>query len=381
MTSIPPEVRAKPLAQPQPHRRGDSFQNRYCNFEPFSLATLLRWRWNAFKHRLPAPPSVRPRQVVPDVAFLQTNACATEGALQPTATFIGHATMLLQIPLGAGGVTVLTDPVFSNRASPVQFAGPRRAQPPGLALSELPHVDVVVISHNHYDHLDSASVKALAAQAGGSPRFVVPLGLAGWFKARGISDVVELDWWESHAFTHAAGGARKAGPAAALRPNPEPALELMLTPAQHWSSRGLHDRLKTLWGGFAMLSPDFHCFYSGDTGYSQDFADIAAHLAERHTGASGGGFDLALLPIGAYQPRNLMRTQHVDPPEAVQIHRDLGAQRSIGLHWGTFELTDESIDEPPRALAEAAAAAGLAADAFTVMAIGETRLFPRRAAR
>jgi N-acyl-phosphatidylethanolamine-hydrolysing phospholipase D len=357
-------------ALPAHHRRA-GFQNRHHEFVPLSIRQLVKWRWNAIRRKLPPAPLRIPECVMPDVVFLQNNSAAGP-AMVPTVTFIGHATSLLQVPAGDKGLTLLTDPVFSDRASPFSFMGPRRAQPPGMQLKQLPHVDVVLISHNHYDHLDAASVKALAAQPGGSPLFLVPLGLAKWFRARGMVHVVELDWWQTHRIERSVAPGSDEGHAASI--------DLMLTPAQHWSGRALHDRLRTLWGGFAILASEFHAIYSGDTGYSQDFADIAAHLADRQRPENGGGFDLALLPVGAYQPRALMRTQHVDPEEAVKIHRDLGAKRSIGVHWGTFELTDESIDEPPRELARAVAAAGLGPDEFTVMAIGQTLRLPRRIA-
>ena len=191
----------------------------------------------------------------------------------------------------------------------------------------------MLVSHNHYDHLDGASVAALARQPGGSPTFVVPLGLKAWFNTRGISTVVELDWWQTHSISSST----------------EP-IQIMLCPAQHWSGRGLTDRMKTLWGGFAVLSNDCHLFFAGDTGYSRDFKDLRERLSERQRLDAGGGFDLALLPIGAYQPRWFMATQHIDPAEAVKIHLDLGAKASLGVHWGTFELTDEALDEPPQSL-------------------------------
>src|SRR5436305_1085309 len=185
-----------------------------------------------------------------------------------------------------GGLNILTDPIFSERASPVQFAGPKRHQPPGVALEELPRIDLVVASHNHYDHLDEASIRQLNAQEGGPPLFVVPLGLEGWLRSKGVSRAMELDWWGSHTI-HA----------------PASDVEVMLLPSQHWSSRGLHDRMLTLWGGFAVMAPDCHLFYAGDTGYSRDFTDIRERLAGRQ---AGGGFDIALLPIGAYEPRWFM---------------------------------------------------------------------------
>lgn len=289
----------------------------------------------------------------PDLAFVKANAVAG-AAMEPALTWIGHATSLVQ----AGGLNVLTDPVFSERASPLSFIGPKRHVPPGMALADLPHVDVVLISHNHYDHLDAASVDALAKQPGAPPRFVVPLGIKAWLADRGIEHgVVELDWWQSERIG---------------------TTEIVFVPAQHWSGRGLGDRMKTLWGGYAVFSPGFQWFFAGDAGYSRDFADIHSRFVARH--APAAGFDLALLPIGAYEPRWFMKEQHADPAEAVQIHLDLAATRSVGVHWGTFALTDEALDAPPRALERALRERGLDPTAFSVMAVGETRRYPARPA-
>lgn len=336
---------------PSHHRHG-GFQNNYLEFEPKGLGSLLSWRIAAAREGLPPAPREPIPTVEPDLAFVAANARAG-AAMAPALTWIGHATMLVQ----AGGLNVLTDPMFSERASPFSFIGPKRQQPPGIALAALPHIDLVLVSHNHYDHLDDPSVRALAAQAGGAPLFVVPLGLKAWMAERGITSVVELDWWQSHRVGE---------------------IDVVLTPVQHWSGRGLGDRMATLWGGYALFGPDLHWFFSGDTGYSKDFADIRAHFAARQRPEDGGGFDLALIAVGAYEPRWFMATQHVNPAEAVQVHRDLGARRSVGVHWGTFALTDEALDEPPRALQSAARAAGLADDEFTVMAVGQTRTLPRR---
>ncbi len=172
------------------------------------------------------------------------------------------------------------------------------------------------------------------------------------------------------------------GAAAAIRVHATHRLgdvEIVLTPVQHWSGRSFGDRMETLWGGYALFAPQLHLFFAGDSGYSKDFADIRARFASRQGAAQGGGFDIALLPIGAYEPRWFMQPAHVDPDEAVRIHRDLGAKASLGIHWGTFELTDESLDEPPRVLALARQAQGVAASAFFTLAVGQTRrLAPRR---
>lgn len=344
---------------PKSHHRPGGFQNNYLDFEPKGLGQLLRWKLDASRDDLPRPPGTPTPTVVPDTAFIQANGRAGAMAMQPAITWIGHATVLAQL----GGLNVITDPVFSERVSPLSFVGPKRHVAPGLALAALPHIDLVLVSHNHYDHLDDASVRALAQQAGGPPLFVVPLGIKAWLAEREITNVVELDWWQAHAV------AAPTGP-----------VEVVLTPVQHWSGRGLNDRMKTLWGGYAVFAPDLHLFYSGDTGYSKDFKDIGARFAARQTPDQGGGFDIALIAIGAYEPRWFMASQHVNPAEAVQIHLDIDAKRSVGVHWGTFELTDESLDQPPIALAAARRAKGLADDSFFVMAIGETRKLPRRAA-
>jgi N-acyl-phosphatidylethanolamine-hydrolysing phospholipase D len=349
-----PGAAAESVAAPS-HYRDGGFQNKHIEFEPKGLGALLRWRADALRDGLPKPPQTPTPVVAADLAYLRTNAAAGL-AMEPAITWIGHATMLVQ----AGAMNILTDPMFSQRASPLAFIGPKRHVDPGIALAELPRIDVVLISHNHYDHLDDASVRALAAQPGGSPLFIVPLGLKAWFAQRDISRVVELDWWQSHTVG---------------------ALEVVLTPVQHWSGRGLTDRMATLWGGYALFAPDFHVFFAGDTAYSPDFAEIRARFAARQTPADGGGFDVALLPIGAYEPRWFMKAQHVDPAEAVQIHLDLQAKQSIGMHWGTFELSDESLDRPPIDLAAARHARGLADSAFSVLAIGETRRFERRRPR
>jgi N-acyl-phosphatidylethanolamine-hydrolysing phospholipase D len=199
----------------------------------------------------------------------------------------------------------------------------------------------------------------LAAQAGGPPLFVVPLGLKRWFASEGITSVVELDWWQSH----------KLGE-----------VEVVLTPVQHWSGRSLGDRMETLWGGYALFAPQLHVFFAGDTGYSKDFADIRARFADRQGAAAGGGFDIALLPIGAYEPRWFMHEQHVNAEEAVRIHLDVGAKASLGIHWGTFELTDEPLDEPPQKLAQARRSLNVPDSSFFTLAVGQTRQLPPRRA-
>lgn len=338
------------------HHRPDGFQNNYTSATDKSSSEFWRWQRERWLAGLPKPPQKLTDVVAPDLKFVSANHGKAQ---EPAITWIGHATMLVQM----GGLNILTDPVFSERASPVQFAGPKRYQAPGIALKDLPRIDVVLLSHNHYDHLDRPSVQALNQQPGGPPQFIVPLGVKKWMAAEGITRVQQLDWWD-HTTVKTASGE----------------VEVHFTPVQHWSARGINDRRATLWGGFAVFAPDFHLYFSGDTGYSQDFLDTRARFAERQTPALGGGFDLALIAVGAYEPRWFMKEQHVNPEEAVQIHLDLAAKRSVGVHWGTFSLTDESLDQPPKDLAAARAAKGLPQEAFDVMAIGQTLKLPRRKA-
>ncbi|WP_052449847.1 MBL fold metallo-hydrolase [Caballeronia concitans] len=334
------EPRRYASGEPQPlhHARHTSagFENNYGDLP---RASFLKWQWERITQGLPKPPAngYRFPMAHPDVAFLKANRTVD------TLTWIGHASALVQID----GVNILTDPVFSERASPFSFAGPKRKTPPGMTLDQLPHIDVVLISHNHYDHLDKPSIEALNRQPGGPPRFLVPLGVKAWMTGIGVTNAEEFDWGDE---TRAAG------------------LDIWFAPAQHWSARTPFDRAKTLWGSWVVKTRKdaahaYSLFFAGDTGYSPDFRNIGARF---------GGFDLALIPIGAYDPRWFMHAQHVDPEEAVRIFEDLHAKKAIGIHWGTFELTDEALDEPPRRLADAVRHAGLPADAFTVLEHGET---------
>jgi len=200
-----------------------------------------------------------------------------------------------------------------------------------------------VISHNHYDHLDAQTVEGLNAQPDGPPQFFAPLGLKPWFVEHGIGNVVELDWWEQREHR---------------------GLKIHLLPVQHWSARTPFDRNQTLWGGWLLEHPQLKFYFIGDGGYSPDFRDIARRF---------GPIDLAAIPIGAYAPRWFMKTMHVNPEEAVKVHKDLRAAYSVAMHWGTFRMTDETLDEPPKRLAAARAAAGIPTERFFIMRHGETR--------
>lgn len=312
------------------HHTPAGFRNNYPH-EP--QGSFWRWRWQRFWAGLPKEPAggYRPERVQPDLAFLSANRT------ESTLTWIGHATFLLQV----GGLNILTDPHCSERASPLSFLGPRRRVPPALTIEELPLIDAVVISHNHYDHLDRSTVKRLAAQAGGSPRFFVPLGLRPWFVRQGVHNVVELDWWSA---VHHRG------------------VDFHFVPTQHFSARTPFDRSESLWGGWVIASRERKVLFVGDAGYSRDFHDIGRRFR----------LDLAALPIGAYEPRWFMKPMHLNPEEAIQAYQDLGAQRAVAMHWGTFALTDEPLDEPPQRLRAALTAAGVAAERFAVLKHGET---------
>jgi N-acyl-phosphatidylethanolamine-hydrolysing phospholipase D len=323
-----------------PHHTPEGYRNNYPH--P-AKESFWAWKWEQLREGLPPPPpgGWKFPHVKTDAAALRANGD------RPTVTWIGHSAFLVQL----AGMNLLFDAHFSERASPVGFAGPRRIVPLPIDVPELPRIDVVMVSHNHYDHLDLASVRRLAAQPGGAPLFLVPLGLEAWLRERGIDRVVELDWWQAHAL----------GP-----------LTFTMVPAQHWSKRTLWDTNRSLWGGWAVAGGGLKLIHTGDLGYSRDALDVGERL---------GPFDLALIPIGAYAPRWFMKTMHVDVPEAVQVRADLRAARAIGMHWGTFEaLTDEPMDEPPAELSRQRVRAGLAQEEFDVMTIGETRaIVPARA--
>ncbi|HUK20040.1 MAG TPA: MBL fold metallo-hydrolase [Gemmatimonadales bacterium] len=259
------------------------------------------------------------------------------GIHEVIVTFVGHSTFLVQTPAG----NVLIDPVYARRASPVQFAGPRRARLPGVRFTDLPEIDVVLISHNHYDHCDLHTIRALQHRFG--PRFVTALGNAALLKSAGAARVEELDWWQE---------------AESLRP-----LAVQLTPARHFSARGIFDRDRALWGGFLIHAGDTEIFFAGDSGYGPHFGEIRERSRP---------IDLALLPIGAYEPRWFMRPIHMNPAEAVQAHVDLGARHSLAMHFGTFQLTPEAIDAPERALSAALSARAIPATDFRAPECGES---------
>ncbi len=310
--------------QPSDHFDGKRFFNPRVNTD-HTLADLLRW-WLT---RRPKPwprregrPAARPAPVVDDDRIV--------------VTYIGQATLLVQ----CAGYNVLTDPIFSLRASPIGWWGPRRMRDPGIAFEGLPRIDLVLLSHNHYDHMDLPSLRRLQERF--APVIVTGLGNGVYLAGKGIGGAVELDWWQSC--------------------EARPGLRVTYVPAQHWSHRGLGDRRTMLWGGLVLEAAAGRVYFAGDTGYPAHFGEIRRRLGEPH---------VALLPIGAYEPRWFMGPQHMNPDEAVRAHLDLGAHQSLAMHFETYRLTDEGIDEPVRWLAEARARHGVPAERFMVPEFGQ----------
>ena len=324
--------------RPSHHDPAGGFRNPWPSAEPRGLRDFLRWM-RTYERR-PDPlrrgglPTAVPAPVLPRAP-----------AHAVTLTWVGHSTFLVQI----GGLNVLTDPMWSERASPVQFAGPRRYMPPGMHLSDLPPIDLVVQSHDHYDHLDLATVRGLTARFPDA-EWLVPLGLGRWLAGRAVRRVRELDWWEEATV----GGIRVGA-----------------VPAQHFSGRG-PERNRALWCGWTLRAPDVDqgVYFVGDTGYCPIF---------RKVGERRGPFDAVLMPIGAYDPSWFMRPAHVDPPEAVRAYSEIAAsqrQRAlhfVAMHWGTFKLTQEPLAEPPELVRQTWHEHGLSDALLHVLRHGETR--------
>jgi len=306
---------------------------RRANGKKFGLVSILRARWK----RDPSVWATWPGHIE-NVPYPPPDQKIAEGSAG--VTFIGPSTFLVRLP----GLTVLTDPIFSKRCSPVSFAGPARVRAPGLALKNLPKIDLLLLSHNHYDHCDVASLRKLRRRFP-DMHIVTSLGNAPFLAAKRIKGAIELDWWQDQKFA----GTR-----------------VTAVPARHFAARSLSDRNKTLWAGFVLEHGGTKIYFAGDTGYTKFFKEISEKL---------GAPDLALLPIGAYEPRWFMGPVHMNPEDAVKAFADLGAKRAIGMHFGTFQLTAEAIDAPERDLEIAKQAAGLAADAFVTLDFGETRRF------
>jgi len=346
---------------PAHHAPGGLFRNPWPEAAGDDALRKRIWRvaWSWWREaRPPDPPAGSFTLATPEPARPMLDP---DGPERVRITWIGHATVLVQLP----GLNLLTDPVWSDRSSPVGFAGPHRFVPPPMALEELPDIHGILLSHDHYDHLDLPTVRALHRRFGEGLTWYVPLGYMGWFGAQGISRVVELDWWGRASLF----GGR---------------FEAVCVPARHWTRRRPGGTNRRLWCGWVLLprermvpdapkpaavrgsaSPEGpRVWFAGDTGYCSAFAEIGQRV---------GPFDVSLIPIGAYEPRWFMGAAHVNPEEAVQAYRDAGGKGAfVGIHWGTWRLTFEDPLEPPVRARAAWAAAGLPPADLHIPRHGET---------
>ena len=277
-----------------------------------------------------------PERVPNDGSALRANVAD----MTPTITWVGHATFVVQM----AGMTFLTDPIWSSTPSPVPKLGPRRFVEPGIAIADLPAIDFVTISHNHYDHLDLPTLRTLAKRDPDTV-FFVPEGNGSVLRSAGITNVTELNWGQRIE---------------------QGAVTVHCLPSQHWSKRSLTDTNKSLWSSWAVTGPDRRFYHAGDTGYFAGFKEIGKRL---------GPFDLAAIPIGAYTPRAMMKSSHINPEEAVTTALDLAAQSAVAMHFGTFDLSDEALDEPPKRFLRAARDQGLGEENAWVLKVGENRRF------
>ena len=312
------------------HHQIDGFRNLESSLR--KPGDVERWRKERKAQGLPHPPSNG------YAAF--TERWWQKAELQgedDRLWWLGHATVLLRI----NGLYLLTDPVLSQRASPLSFAGPKRKTPSPIHINELHQLDAVLISHNHYDHLDRSTIRQIVRRFPDT-HFFVPLGLKQWFTRRGIRHVTELDWWQSITLQ---------------------GMTFTAVPAQHWSMRSFWDRNRSLWCGWIIESSHLRIWFSGDTGYTAGLADIALFR---------GPLDAALIPIGAYSPRWFMSSHHMDPQQAVTLWQQLGRPFTVPIHWGVFELADESLDMPPQELLTALDDEGEDGRLFSPLCIGQS---------
>jgi N-acyl-phosphatidylethanolamine-hydrolysing phospholipase D len=336
MTEVPRDS----VALPAHHDPKGGFRNPWPSAQMHGFRDFLKWSLIERRRnpRRPDPDPSRFERTAPD--FVVPRAVPS----QLTVTWIGHTSFLIQM----AGLNILLDPVWSERASPVQFAGPRRWVPPAVDFDRLPPIDVVILSHDHYDHLDAPTVSRLVARYP-AIRWFAPLRLADFLRRRGAREISERDWWEEATI----GG-----------------LNLTCVPAQHFSGRSLGRRNRTLWCGWSLRSLYHSLFFAGDTALHPEFDAI---------GRRCGPFDVAILPIGAYEPRWFMGSVHMNPEDCMKAIAQLAASQSgrrlimTASHWGTFKLTDEPMDEPPDRMRQVWQSAGGNADDLWIMRHGETR--------
>jgi N-acyl-phosphatidylethanolamine-hydrolysing phospholipase D len=328
--------------RPPHHTVNGAFRNPWPGEQLRGFGGAFRWMFSRairgqVGFRMKGEP---PRRATPHAA----DPRAPLGELR--VTWIGHSTFLVQI----GGLNVLTDPMFGDRASPVRWAGPRRIVPPGLTIDQLPPIDLILQSHDHYDHFDDGSIRALTRRAHDAV-WCAPLGVGRRLHARGVRSIVERDWYENA--------------------EPIPGVRVSCAPARHFSGRGVRDRNRSLWCGWTVETAGRRIYFAGDSALHPDFGEVSRWA---------GPFDVVLMPIGAYDPRWFMRAVHADPEEAVEAYDAMARAHPaamppvmIGMHWGTFLLTDEPVDEPPRRARAAWMTRGLDPGRLWILAPGETR--------
>lgn len=312
------------------HFDGQKFVNQQA-VPDHGFSDFIRWRFNREPGTWNDSTDVGPGAPPP----------ARVGGDDLRVTFVNHSTVLIQ----TDSLNILTDPIWSDRSSPYSWAGPKRVRPPGTRFEDLPEIDVVIISHNHYDHLDLPTLKRLSARD--NPRVFVALGNRALLEKHGMADARDMDWWQTFDIT--------------------PGVRLTFVPAQHFSGRGLGDRNETLWGGYVIESGAGVVYYAGDTGWGPQFEQVRDRF---------GKIRLAILPIGAFRPEWFMSAVHISPEEAVRAHTLLGAQTSMGVHFGTFKLADDGQDEPVVGLVKALHDQSVSPDAFWALGFGEGRMVP-----
>lgn len=315
------------------------FVNPHLKDVKRSIFDVLLWKTGILKDPVTS--------VIPPDNFLYPHNRSAFDKNMPSAVWVNHSTFLIHID----GINILTDPVWSNYCSPFKFIGPKRRHEPSLSFHELPKIDYVLISHNHYDHMDKKTIMVLN-KSNPNIRWIVPDGVKKWFVKRNIDNVFELSWWETVSF---------------VGENNKP-IKIHAVPAQHFSGRKLFDFNHTLWAGYVMEIKRYddtykRLYFTGDTGYNDnDFKEI---------GKKWDKIDLSLIPIGAYAPRKFMKPVHVNPKEAVEIHKDVNSSFSIGMHWKTFNLSDEPFNLPPYDLFLSMKDAKLEPDTFITVNPGD----------
>jgi len=318
-----------------PHHTLNGFHNIYDNPER-GFADFLHWKLGHVPNEEAAIPHDRMIPYAADIVAPDYQLIDHPDPAKIQITWVGQSTFLIQVE----GINILTDPIFNNRSTPLGVGFKRRSTP-GIPFDRLPPIHAVLISHNHYDHLDRYTIKKL----GNSPKYFIPLKLGQWFSSRKVTNYEEMDWWDTSMFK---------------------GIRIVSVPAQHFSRRAIFDGNKTLWVGWVLETKHGKVFFAGDTGYASHFKAVREKL---------GPMRLALLPIGSYRPRWYMKTIHMDPPDAISAHKDLQAQQSIAMHWGTFYIADEPLGEPPLYLKKAMKEASMAEDSFPIIKFGETLVF------